>query len=62
MSDKKQNRCLPNYADQMRLLQAERPKVLWHWRHRPYEDLKLRRKKDEYYNSNTDKAIHSKIG
>lgn len=45
MDDNKENRYLPNYADQMRLLMAERPKVLWHWRHRPYEDLVLRRKK-----------------
>lgn len=46
MSDK-ENRYLPNYADQMRLLQAERPMVLWHWEHIPYTDLKLRRKANE---------------
>lgn len=37
MSDK-DNRYLPNYADQMRLLMAERPMVLWHWRHIPYRE------------------------
>lgn len=62
MDDKKDNRYLPYYNEQMRLLMAERPMVLWHWRHIPYTDLKLRRKKDEYNNSNTEQAICRKDG